>query len=168
VVIEGAAGTVSVAVPDLLESAIEVAVTVIVCDDEVAAGAVYVTEEVVSFDSDPPPLTVHLTPPLFLSWVTVAVRVTVSVPSTTEAEAVTETDGVEPLPPHAERKIATTRTVAHKPRRLLSIASSNRRKTRSRAKETRWRAVPREPSANGPGLNQREPPSGPSGTSKSV
>jgi hypothetical protein len=44
VVIDGAAGTVMVADADLLVSAMEVAVTVTVWADEVAAGAVYVAE----------------------------------------------------------------------------------------------------------------------------
>lgn len=100
VVTAGAAGMVMVAVPDLLESATEVAVMVADCEELVAAGAVYVAELVVVFDKVPSPLKVHLTPPEFLSWVTAAVSVVVSLPSTVLAAAVTATlIGLE-LPPH--------------------------------------------------------------------
>jgi hypothetical protein len=50
-----------------------------------------VADVVVVFDNVPPPLTLHETPALFLSLVTVAVSVTASVPSTVAAEAVTAT-----------------------------------------------------------------------------
>jgi hypothetical protein len=87
----GAAGTVIVTVPVFVASATEVAVTVIDCAELVAAGAVYVAELVVSLDSDPPPLTLQVTPALFLSLAIVAVSVVVSVPSTVVAAAVTVT-----------------------------------------------------------------------------
>jgi len=116
-VIAGAAGTVIVAVPFTAVSAFEVAVTVIVCAEEVAVGAVKVAEVLVvavrSLLLLPPPLTVHVTPssvPLVvLSWVTVAVRVTASPPSTVDDEAVTATLGLE-LPPQADSHTATDRT----------------------------------------------------------
>ena len=106
-----------VAVPDFVVSAIEVAVIVIVCAEAVVAGAVKVAEVVVVFDSVPPPLTVHVTPALFLSLVTVAVSVAVSVPSTEDAEALTETDGEE-LPPHPGRNDAKVKMTASKDNRL--------------------------------------------------
>jgi hypothetical protein len=55
---------------------------------------------VVVFDSVPPPLTLHVTPLEFLSFVTVAVSVTVFVASTVVAVAVTATlaDGEPPQP----------------------------------------------------------------------
>jgi hypothetical protein len=106
------AGTVSVMVPFLEVSATEVAVTVTVCGELVAAGAVKVAEVVVVLERAPPPLTVHVTPsgvlPVFLSLVTVAVSVTVSVASTVVAEATTATLGGLELPPHPNRLKAAT------------------------------------------------------------
>lgn len=100
VVIVGVAGTVSVSDPAFVASAMEVAVTVMVCTELVAAGAVYVAEEVVLFDSAPPPLTAQETPPAFLSFATLAVKFTESVPSTVVDAAVTVTlNGADP-PPH--------------------------------------------------------------------
>jgi hypothetical protein len=65
-----------------------------------------VADVVVVFDNVPPPLTLHETPALFLSLVTVAVRVTASVPSTVAAEAVTATlTGLEELPPQPVNQI---------------------------------------------------------------
>jgi hypothetical protein len=84
-------------------SATEVAVTVTVSAELEAAGAVYVTPVVDWFDSVPPPLTVHVTPPGDLSFETVAVSVTASVASTVAAEAVTATLTGWELPPHPER-----------------------------------------------------------------
>jgi hypothetical protein len=102
-VIAGAAGTVIVAVPDLLVSATEVAVTVTVSAELEAAGAVKVAPVVDWFDSVPPPLTAQVTPPGDLSFATVAVSVTASVASTVVDEAVTATlTGLE-LPPQPER-----------------------------------------------------------------
>lgn len=102
-VIAGAAGTVIVAVPFFEVSAIEVAVTVIVCAELVAAGAVRVTPLVLELERVPA-LVAHVTPAAFLSLVTVADSVVVSVPSTVAADDVTATDTValellEP-PPH--------------------------------------------------------------------
>jgi hypothetical protein len=115
-VIEGAAGTVSVVVPVLVVSPFEVAVTVIVFAELEAAGAVKVAEVVVSLESVPA-LTLQVTPALFLSLVTVAVSVVVSVPSTVDTEAFTETTGEE-LPPHPERSDATAKMKASKDNRL--------------------------------------------------
>jgi len=84
-------------------SATDVAVTVTVRAELEAAGAVYVAPVVVWFDSAPPPLTLHVTPALFLSFVTTAVSVTASVASTVAAEAVTATLGGVELPPQPER-----------------------------------------------------------------
>jgi len=54
---------------------------------------------VVWLDNVPPPLTVQVTPALFLSFVTAAVSVTESVASTVVADAVTATlAGCEPPP----------------------------------------------------------------------
>jgi hypothetical protein len=103
-VIAGAAGTVIVAVPGVADGlATDVAVTVTVCAELVAAGSVIVAEVVVVFDRVPA-LVLQLTPAAFLSFVTVAVRVVVSVPSTVVAAAVTVTLGVggvagDELPP---------------------------------------------------------------------
>jgi hypothetical protein len=99
-VIAGAAGTVIVAVLLFVVSATEVAVTVTVCEELVAAGSVIVAEVVVSLDRVPA-LVLQVTP--FESWssMTVAVRVVVSVPSTVVAAAVTvtgPTDGEPPQP----------------------------------------------------------------------
>jgi hypothetical protein len=63
-----------------------------------------VAEVVVVPDSFPPPLTLHVTPSLFLSLVTVAVSVTVSVASTVDAEAVTATLGGLELPPQPDKQ----------------------------------------------------------------
>jgi len=83
-------------------------VTVTVCAALEAAGAVKVADVVVVFDKAPPPETLHETPALFLSLVTVAVSVTVSVPSTVAAEEVTATlMGLEELPPQPVIQIDT-------------------------------------------------------------
>jgi hypothetical protein len=103
VVIEGAAGTVTVTGELLVASATDFAVTVTVWDDAVAAGAVYVTELVVMFDSVPPPLTDHATPATFLSCATVAVRLTEFVPSTVLEDAVADTLIGAEDPPQPER-----------------------------------------------------------------
>jgi hypothetical protein len=72
-----------------------------------------VTELVVELDRVPPPLTLQVTPALFLSLLTVAVNVTESLPSTDVAAALTETPtGLEP-PPQPERlRAATTVMIA--------------------------------------------------------
>jgi hypothetical protein len=62
----------------------------------------------------PAPLTVQVTPALLVSFVTIALSFTASVPSTEVAGAVTETLGVvifvdEEPPPQPERKIAAAR-----------------------------------------------------------
>jgi hypothetical protein len=103
----GAAGTVIVAVPVLLVSATEVAVIVADCDELVAAGAVYVAPVVDVFDSVPPPLTLQVTPPEFLSFVTVALTVVVSVPSTVLADAVTAMLKGWEEPPQPDKPAAT-------------------------------------------------------------
>jgi hypothetical protein len=72
-VIDGVAGTVIVAVPDLVASAIEVAVTVTVFAELVGAGVVKVVDVVVEPDRVPA-LVVHLTPVLPLSFTTIAVN----------------------------------------------------------------------------------------------
>jgi hypothetical protein len=101
---EGAGGTVMVTDAVLVLSATEVAVTVTLSEDAEAAGAVNVAPVVVVFDRAPPPLMVHVTPSLPLSFVTVAVRVAVSVASTVDADDVTATlTGLE-LPPQPARK----------------------------------------------------------------
>ena len=98
VTMEGTAGMVRESVPDLLESATEVAVMVTVTGDVEAGGAVKVAEEVVVFESAPPPLTLQVTPSEFLSLVMLAVKVMESAPSTEATDAVTVTlTGAEPL-----------------------------------------------------------------------
>jgi hypothetical protein len=72
---------------------------------------------VVWLDRVPPPLTPHVTPPLFLSFVTVAVSVIEFVPSTVVAEAFIETDGEE-VPPHPERNDAKAKMTANSDNRL--------------------------------------------------
>jgi hypothetical protein len=116
VVIEGAAGTVSVEVPVLVVSATEVAVMVIVCAEVVAVGAVKVAEVVVSLESVPA-LTLQVTPALFLSLATVAMSVIAFVPSTEDAEAFIVTTGEE-LPPHPARNDAIAKMTARKDNRL--------------------------------------------------
>lgn len=123
VVMDGIAGTVSVREADFDESPIEVAVTVIVCAELVAAGAVNIAVVVVVFDSVPPPVTVQVTPAALWSLVTVAVRLTGFVPSTVCVDAAIETpsigDGAEvELPPHPAKAIMqkddkTVHTNAH-------------------------------------------------------
>jgi hypothetical protein len=98
VVIAGAAGMVIVTDAVLPVFATDVAVMVIVWLEEVAAGAVKVADAVDVFERLPPPLTLQVTPWELLSLVTVAVRVTVSAPSTVVADAVTETLGLAPPP----------------------------------------------------------------------
>jgi hypothetical protein len=125
VVFASRAGTVIVAVPVSAVSAFEVAVTVIVCAEEVAVGAVKVAEVVVSLLSAPP-LTLQVTPsavPLvLLSCFTVAVRVTASPPSTVDDEAVTATLGLE-LPPHAVIYTAALRTTTSRQNLFQNIKS---------------------------------------------
>jgi hypothetical protein len=112
----GAAGTAIVTVPVLVVSATEVAVTVTVSAELEAAGAVYVAALAVWFDSVPPPLTLHVTPPGVLSFVTVADSVTASVASTVAADAVTATlTGLE-LPPQPEMLKAAIAVMASRHR----------------------------------------------------
>lgn len=99
-VILGAAGIVNVRVADLLVSATDVAVTVTVCAELVAEGAVKVAPVALWFDSVPP-VTLQVTPSLFLSFVTEAVMVSVSAASTVVADAVIETLTAA-LPPQPE------------------------------------------------------------------
>ena len=87
----------------LVVSATDVAVTVTVCTDAVAAGAVYTAELIVVFDSAPPPLTDHATPAAFLSCATDAVRFTEFVPSTVLEDAVADTPIGAEDPPQPER-----------------------------------------------------------------
>jgi hypothetical protein len=100
VVILGSAGIVNVKVADWVVSATEVAVTVIVCAELPAAGAVKVAPVAVWCESVPP-LTLHVTPSLLVSFATVAVRVSVSAASTVVADAVTATVTAA-LPPQPE------------------------------------------------------------------
>lgn len=118
----GAAGTVMVAVLDLLVSATEVAVIVTVCEELVAAGAVNVAEVVVSLDKVPA-LALQVTPAEFLSWLTVAVRVVVSVPSTVLAAAVTATLGElePPVQPVMKPSVVAVKTNMTKAKRDVSI-----------------------------------------------
>jgi hypothetical protein len=72
-----------------------------------------VAEVVVVSERVPPPLTLHDTPSVPLSLVTVAVSLTVSVPSTVSIDAVTATEAGFELPPHPDRinvanKVTTT------------------------------------------------------------
>jgi hypothetical protein len=90
-----------VTVPVLVLSATEVAVIVIDCGELVAAGAVNVADVVVVFDRVPAEA-VQATPAVLRSFVTVAVRVVVSVPSTVVAAAVTVTGPSEAEPPQPE------------------------------------------------------------------
>lgn len=94
----GAAGTVITAVPDFVVSAIEVAVTVTVCEELVAAGSVIVAA-VVEVPDRVPALVLQLTPAEFRSSATVAVKVVASVPSTVVAAAVTVTEPTDGEPP---------------------------------------------------------------------
>jgi hypothetical protein len=93
-------------------SATDVAVMVAVCAALVAAGAVYVTEVVDWPDRAPGPLNAQLTPPEFLSLLTVAVKVTVSVPSTVDAAVLIATLIGFDFPPHPFTQISarTART----------------------------------------------------------
>jgi hypothetical protein len=81
-----------------------------------------VAEDVVAFDRPPPPLTLHDTPSavpfVFLSLLTVAVSVTVSVPSTVVTEAVTATEGDFELPPHPESDNPKVKMTASRDNRL--------------------------------------------------
>jgi hypothetical protein len=95
----GIAGTVIVAVPLLVVSAIEVAVIVAVCELLVGAEAVKVAEVVVSFDIVPAPL---------------AVNVVVSFPSTLLVAAETATLSAGALPPHPA--MAPDNTAVNTPR----------------------------------------------------
>jgi hypothetical protein len=54
-------------------------------------------------DRVPPPVIVHETPAAFLSFVTEAVKLTVSVASTVVADALTDTLGGVELPPQPAR-----------------------------------------------------------------
>jgi hypothetical protein len=113
-VITGLAGTVRVTLLVVAVSATEVAVTVTVCVNVVAAGAVKVAEVVVVFERVPPPLTVQVTPPLFLSFATVAVSVTAFDPSTVVTDAVTTTDDENfELPPQPESERSATSVRRH-------------------------------------------------------
>ena len=95
-------------------SAIEVAVIVADCAELVGADAVNVAEVVVVFDRVPPPLTLQVTPAEFLSFVTVAVNVVVSLPSTVLAANVTATLAAGELPPQPVKVAA--RTEVNRPR----------------------------------------------------
>src|SRR5450631_1292905 len=108
VVTAGFAGTVIVAVPVLVASDTEVAVTVTVTAVLEAAGAVKVAPLVVVFERVPPPLTLHETPAAFLSFVTVALSVIAFVASTVVADAVTATLTVAGalVPPQPDRRKA--------------------------------------------------------------
>ena len=121
-VIAGLAGIVSVKLPVLVLSATEVAEMITVCADVVAAGAIKVTEVVVIFDRVPPPLTLHVTPLVPLSLVTVAVSVIAFAPSTEVTEALTETTAEGLPPPHPrrndERNDARIRMIASRENRL--------------------------------------------------
>jgi hypothetical protein len=78
------------------------------------------------FESVPPPVTAHVTPPGVLSFATVAVRVTESVASTVAAEEVTVTliaGGVE-LPPQPDRLSIANNVIAER----LTAALDFRRK----------------------------------------
>lgn len=97
VVIAGVGATVTVVVAYRVSSSLDVAVIVAVCEEVVAAGAVYVAEVDVVFDKVPTPLKVQLTPRAWLSFVTTAVSVAVLAPSTVAAEEATATlSAVEP------------------------------------------------------------------------
>jgi hypothetical protein len=77
------------------------------------------------FDSVPPPLTVQLTPLEFLSLVTVAVIVTVSVASTLALEGeMAILIGVE-LPPHPANQNAATKTILTRDSLLANTRASN-------------------------------------------
>jgi hypothetical protein len=93
-----------VAVAVFVVSAIDVAVTVTVTAELEALGAVYLAAVVVVLESVPPPLTVQLTPALFLSFATVAVKFAVSVASTVVGVAETLTEGFALLPPQPIRE----------------------------------------------------------------
>jgi hypothetical protein len=130
---EGVAGTVMVTVAVLEVSDTEVAVTVTVCADEVAAGAVKVAAVVEVFDRVPPPLTLHVTPALFESLVTVADSVIASVPSTVAADAAMVTStfpGPEQpvIDAKSKAQIATAtigETNVYKPRTLRRITNTS-------------------------------------------
>jgi hypothetical protein len=113
VVTASLAGTVMLTVPDFVASLIEVAVTVTVCDELVAAGAVNVAEDVVAFVSDPAE-TANLTPAPLRSFVTEAFTVTESAPSTVVLVAVTLTTRAAGPPPqpaiHKDTKIPSNVT----------------------------------------------------------
>jgi hypothetical protein len=116
-----------VTLPVLLVSATEVAVIVTDCAELVAAGAVKVAPEVEVLvkEVEDAPLTLQVTPsevlPVVLSLVTVALSVNVSVPSTADADAVTETlTGLE-LPPQPARSNATAKVIASRDNRLQNI-----------------------------------------------
>jgi hypothetical protein len=117
VAITGDAGTVSAVVEYLVVSFTETAITVACCAEDVAAGAVYVTEVVVWFESVPVPVKLQVTPSAWLSSVTVAVSVIESAPSTDDEGADMDTlVGSEPpelpelptLPPQPDRQTAAT------------------------------------------------------------
>ena len=105
----GFAATVIVTDKVFVASAKEVAVMVTVCAEAVAAGAVKVAEVVVVFDRVPPPLTDQLTPAAFLSFVTAAVRVTESVPSTDVADGVMAMLIEAAEPPHPDKPSPATK-----------------------------------------------------------
>jgi hypothetical protein len=121
----GAAGTVIVALPDFWLFAIDVAVTVTVIAELVAAGAVKVAEVFVSLDSAPPPLTAHVTPSLFLSFCKVAVKVVLSFPSSLEAAAVTVTLIGFELPPQPERPVIIA-NASRSPHKGICVRSPDR------------------------------------------
>lgn len=84
---------------------------------------------VVWFDNVPPPLTVHVTPAPFWSFVTAAVSVVLSVPSTVDAAAVTLTlIGLDLLPPQPDRqgKVAHNNRSPHKDVHMRSPERASR------------------------------------------
>jgi hypothetical protein len=109
------AGMVIVVVALLVASVTEVAVIVAVCAELVAAGAVKVAALEVWLDNAPAPLNDHFTPALFLSWATVAVKLTESLPSTVVDVAVMVTPSGAELPPQPVMATIALKIPAHIP-----------------------------------------------------
>jgi hypothetical protein len=124
VVTPGCAATVIAADAVSAVLAFEVAVIVAVWVELVPAGAVYVTEVVDWAESVPAPLNVQVTPSAFWSLVTVAVKVTASVPSTVVAEAVTATLIGFELPPHPFTQINARTARTPSPNLFATITAS--------------------------------------------
>jgi hypothetical protein len=114
----------------LLVSATEVAVTVTVWLDEVAAGSFNVAEVTV-WPERVPAVALHVTPPLFLSLVTVAVRVIELPPSAVVAEAVIETLTGAELPPQLANQHETRIATHHSAHLFPNIRASNFRECQS-------------------------------------